>query len=187
MVKQARGGEEAIQINWKPFSLEQINQKIGPDHRVWDVPENEQHPSLWGLRAGTAAKNQGDDNLRRFLPLLLRARHEERKDLNDFGMLRDLAEKAGLDAARFERDLKDRASLDAVAASHAEAVETYGVFGTPTFVFPNRATAFLKMIRPRSLEEASKAFDTVLALMENEVFIGEVKRPQPPWPKGIFD
>ncbi|MEX2430738.1 MAG: DsbA family protein, partial [Dehalococcoidia bacterium] len=164
-----------------------INQKVGPEHRVWDLPESEQHQSLWGLRAGVAAANQGNDKLNRFLPLLLRARHEDRVDLSDLDEHKRLADEAGLDVARFESDIRDPASLQAVAASHTEAVEKYGVFGTPTFVFPNGASAFLKMVRPRSPEDASRAFETVVALMESEVFIGEVKRPQPPWPKGIFD
>ena len=184
-VKQARG-EEVLEVTWRPFSLEQVNQKVGPDHRVWDLPESEQHPSLWGLRAGVAAGNQGQDKLRAFLPLLLRARHEDRVELSDLDIHKRLAGEAGLDVARLEQDIRDPASLKAVAASYDEAREK-GVFGTPTFVFPNGASAFLKMVRPRTPEDASKAFDTLMALMEGELFIGEVKRPQPPWPKGIFD
>ena len=187
-VQEARGLDEApIEITWKPFSLEQVNQKIGPDYKAWDESDDDLNASLWGLRAGMAAKRQGEDAMRRYMPYLLRARHEERKDLGDKELLKSLARQAGLDIAQFEQDLNDRTTLDEIAASHTEAVEERGVFGTPTFVFENGASAFLKVIRPRSPEEAAKAFDSVVDVMQGVVFVGELKRPQPPWPKGVFD
>ena len=176
-----------MELNWKPFSLEQVNQKVGPDYHAWDESDDNLNASLWGLRAGTAAKRQGEDALRRYIPLLLKARHEDRRDLGDQELLKELAAKAGLDLARFEKDLADRTTLDEIAASHKEAVEERGVFGTPTFVFENGAAAFLKMIRPRTPQEAEKAFTSLVDMMEGQVFVGEVKRPQPPWPKGVFD
>ena len=187
-MKEARGTDEyPLEISWKPFSLEQVNQKVGPDYQAWDEADQDLNGSLWGLRAGTAAKRQGEEALRRYMPLLLKARHEERKELGDKELLKELAAQAGLDVAQFEKDLEDRSTLDEIAASHKEAVEQRGVFGTPTFVFENGASAFLKIIRPRTPEEAEKAFDSVVNVMESEIFVGELKRPQPPWPKGVFD
>ena len=186
-MKIARGGVEPLEINWKPFSLEQANQKVGPDHQAWALGDDELNDSLWGLRAGVAAGRQGDDAMRRYLPLLLQARHVDRSDLGDRELLKRLAAEAELDVARFERDLDDRSTLDDIAESHTKAVEERGVFGTPTFVFENGASAFLKVIPPRSPEEAAKAFDSVVDVMQGVVFVGELKRPQPPWPKGVFD
>ncbi|MCH8973544.1 MAG: hypothetical protein IH869_00560, partial [Chloroflexi bacterium] len=114
-------------------------------------------------------------------------RHVDRKELNDKELLGRLAAKAELDVPRFEKDLGDRSLLDAIAASHKHAVEDLGVFGTPTFVFENGAAAFLKMLKPRTQEEAVRSFDALIPVMEGEVAVGELKRPQPPWPKGIFD
>jgi protein-disulfide isomerase-like protein with CxxC motif len=185
-VKEAHGGEVRLEINWKPFSLEQVNQKVGPEYKAWEEADENLNGSLWGLRAGIAAKRQGEDAMRRYLPLLLRARHADRLDLGDHDLLKRLAAEAELDVAQFEKDLNDRTTLDEIGASHTEAVEK-GVFGTPTFVFENGASAFLKIIKPRSPEEAAKAFDSVVAVMEGSLFVGELKRPQPPWPKGVFD
>ena len=187
MVKAARGGEEPIEITWQPFSLQQVNQKVGPDYLAWSETDEELHHSVWGLRAGEAARLQGEDALRRFMPLILEARHVDRKELNDKELLKSLAAKAGLDVPRFEKDLGDRSLLDVIAASHTHAVEDLGVFGTPTFVFENGAAAFLKMLKPRTQEEAVRSFDALMPVMEGEVAVGELKRPQPPWPKGIFD
>jgi protein-disulfide isomerase-like protein with CxxC motif len=187
-VKEARGtGEYPIEINWMPFSLEQVNQKVGDDYHAWSEDDENLNESLWGLRAGQAAKRQGEDAMRRYMPLLLKARHEDRKDLGDRDLLKQLATEAGLDIARFEKDLDDRTTLDEIAASHTAAVEERGVFGTPTFVFENGASAFLKLIRPRTPEEANSAFDSLIQIMKSDIFVGEIKRPQPPWPKGVFD
>ena len=187
LVKQARGGEEQIELNWKPFSLDQVNQKVGEDYKVWSEPEENIPDRVWGLRAGVAAGRQGADALRRFMPLLLEARHEARENLGDMAVLSRVAADAGLDVERFERDVKDRSSLEEVAASHEAAVEQHGVFGTPTFVFEDGTSTFLKLIRPDTPEQANAAFDHVLGLMEANAYIGEIKRPQPPWPQGVFD
>lgn len=163
-----------------------MNQKVGPDYQAWTEPDEQLNPSLWGLRAGVAAGRQGPEALRRFLPLLLKARHERRMDLNDADGLRALAQEAGLDVARFEADLADRTTLDEIAASHAGAREM-GVFGTPTIVAEGGYPVFLKMIRPTSPADAAAAWEGVKGMISGLTFVAEVKRPQPPWPKGIFD
>ena len=181
------GGENPLEITWKPYSLAQTNQKEGPDYKAWDESDDNLDQSLWGLRAGQAARRQGEDALRAYLPLLLRARHEDRVSLDDKSLLCSLAEEAGLDVQQFTSDLEDRSTLNEIAASHKHAVEELGVFGTPTFVFEGGGSAFLKMIKPQTPEQALSAFNSLVGLMRNEVFVGEVKRPQPPWPKGVFD
>ena len=181
-VKQVYGDD--LQVNWKVFCLTQVNQKVGEGYQVWEEPDEKLPADLWGLRAGIAARRQKEELYWRVHLLILRARHEDRKDLGDKEMLRDVALKAGLDVERFMEDLDDRGTLQEIAQSHQEAVEQFGVFGTPTFVFPNGASAFLKLLSPATQEEALKTFETLMVLMENERFVGEVKRPQPPWPKG---
>ncbi len=181
------GGEAPIEVTWKPFSLEQVNQKVGPEYKAWEEPDENLNGSLWGLRAGQAARRQGEDALRAYLPLLLRARHEDRSELGDKDLLKRLAGEAGLDVEQFANDLDDRSTLDEIAASHKQAVEERGVFGTPTFVFEGGGSAFVKLIKPQNKEQALNAFNSLVGLVQNDMFVGEVKRPQPPWPKGVFD
>jgi len=133
-----------------------------------------------------AARRQGAEPHDRFLFLLLKARHVDRKELGDKEMLYGVAQEAGLDVAQFREDLEDPVTLQEVADSHTEAVEQYGVFGTPTFIFSDGGAAFLKMLRPDSAEDAARAYDTLMDLMQRDLFVGEVKRPQPPWPRGVF-
>ena len=70
-----------------------------------------------------------------------------------------------------------------MGADHTEAVEKYGIFGTPTFVFSNGNAAYLKTVQTPD-GQAAKTWETLVDMMGGRAYIGEVKRPQPPWPQG---
>jgi hypothetical protein len=70
-----------------------------------------------------------------------------------------------------------------VARDHEESVETHGAFGTPTFIFENGQSSYIKTFIPPE-EESMETFEHFVGLMSKRSYIGEVKRPQPPWPKG---
>ena len=184
-VREARGAD-AFHARWRPFSLEQINQTVGPEHKVWEVAEEEMPGGIMAHRAGRAALRQGEEAFARFHPLLLKARHEDRADLADRAVLEAVAGSAGLAVDRFKQDLADPSTLTEIVESHTASVAEHGVFGTPTFVFANGAGAFLKLIKPGDPGEAVRFFDALVEVMEAGLFIGEIKRPQPPWPKGVL-
>lgn len=105
----------------------------------------------------------------------------------DKSVLKKIAVECGLDLEKFTVDLEDRSTLDEIKTSHLEATETLGVFGTPTFVLEGGGSAFIKMIRPNTNQQALEAFESLISLLKSAPFLGEVKRPQPPWPRGVFD
>jgi len=176
---------EGLDITWKNFQLEQANSKEGPDWKVWDQPDVHQTRSLAAAMAGEAARRQGAEAHGRFHLALLKARHggDSRVALNEDAPLLDVARESGLDLARFEADSRDRSLLDVIASDHTEAVDEHGVFGTPTFVFENGNAIYLKSFIPPA-EESMDFFDHFVAIMADSPFVGELKRPQPPWPKG---
>lgn len=176
---------DLLEINWKAFSLEQANQSEGSDWKVWDQPDDYPSKGLWAQRAAEAAKRQGNELFQAFHLNLLKARHEDRKDLNDRDMLSDVAKRSGLDTNLFQSHLSDRSVLESLAHDHSVAVDKYGVFGTPTFVFENGSSAFLKLLKPPE-DEAVNTFENLLELMQQRLYVGELKRPQPPWPKGAY-
>ncbi len=180
--KQYKGNLEII---WKNFSLEQVNSKEGPDWKVWDQPDEYEGKGIWALRAGEAARKQGKENFERFHIALLKARHEERRSINQIEVLEDVAVKSGLDAEAFRRDLRDRSLLENIANDHTQAVEEYGVFGTPTFIFEDGLATYLKIFIPPE-EESISLFGHLVDIMAHRRYFGELKRPQPPWPKGVF-
>jgi len=100
-------------------------------------------------------------------------------------LISEILEKCGLDTIRFQYDLQDASILKIIEKDHTEATEVHGAFGTPTFIFENGQSAYLKTFIPPE-SEAEKTFEHFLGLFSDRSYIGEVKRPQPPWPKGAI-
>ena len=117
---------------------------------------------------------------------LLEARHADRRDIGKRDVLVEIATEAGGDVEGFAEDLDDRSLIEAIVRDHVEAADTHGVFGTPTFLFKNGRSAFLKILRTPP-EEAPKLTKLLFELMDNWSYVGEIKRPQPPWPRGAYD
>ena len=92
----------------------------------------------------------------------------------------DIAAEAGLDIGLFRESLEDPKLLQNIGKDHTHAVEQFGVFGTPTLVFPNGQTAFLKMRPPPPKDEAASVLQALYALIVDHPNIQEIKRPVPP-------
>ena len=86
---------------------------------------------------------------------------------------------------QFKKDLNDPALVETVAVDHEDADER-GIFGTPTFLFENGHAAYMKTFIPPE-DEAVDVFDSFVTLFGGRTYVGEVKAPQPPWPKGALD
>ena len=180
---------DRLEINWRHFSLEQINSRKGAEWKVWNELDLREARALLASVAGEAARRQGDDAaFDRFHLALLTARHAgDRIPLNQDEPLIKIAEEAGLDAERFAKDLNDPELLAAVVADHEAATAAdMSIFGTPTFLFENGHTAYMKTFIPPQ-EEAVEVFDSFVSLFGGRTYVGEVKSPQPPWPKGALD
>ncbi len=178
---------KTVEVDWQPFSLSQVNSDKGDDFKYWEQPEviDGSDKTLLAHQAGLAAKRQGKEAFESFFMTLLRARHEDKKDLMDPAVIEEAVENSGLDGARFREDLADPDLLREIGESHTRAVEEYGAFGVPTYVFPGGNAAFLKMFVPPD-EEAGEIYDMVTKVMSEAKHVGELKRPQPPWPHGVI-
>ena len=168
-------------INWRYFSLEQVNNQQGPQWKVWEQPGDYASPGLRAFWAAGAARRQGEAAFDCFHIALLKARHEQRRDTADMNILAEVAESVGLDMTQFHKDLADRRLLTKLAEDHAFAAETLGVFGTPTLVFPQRQAIFLKMSLPPP-EDCLSVFTELHHLVDRRRYIREVKRPNAPMP-----
>jgi protein-disulfide isomerase-like protein with CxxC motif len=184
-VREATGKE--LEVDWQPFSLAQINSDKGEDFKYWEQPGalDGSDYTLLAHKAGLAAKRQGKPAFDSFFMALLKARHEDKKDLMDPSVIQEAAAKAGLDLGRFREDLADPDLLREIGESHTRAVEEYGAFGVPTYVFPNGTSAFVKMFIPPD-DQVADVYDTLVKMVNDIKHVGEVKRPQPPWPHGII-
>jgi len=167
-----------LTINWRYFSLEQVNNKQGPQWKIWEQPEDYPSRGLRAFWAAEAARRQGETAFDSFHIALLRARHEQRRNIADMDTLIEVAKSVDLEMAHFQKDVRDRQLLAKLAEDHTFAVETLGIFGTPTLVFPERQAIFLKMSPPPSPEECLSIFTELRHLAERRRCIHEVKRPQ---------
>jgi len=164
-------------INWKYFSLEQVNSQQGPRWKIWKQPGDYSSRGLLAFRAAEAAWRQGEAAFLSFHLALLKAKHEDERDIADINVLTAVAGSAGLEISRFEKDMSDRQLLNRLAEDHAYAVTTLGVFGTPTLVFPEKQAIFLKMSPPPPPDECLPVFSELYHLTYRRRGIRELKRP----------
>ena len=176
----AGSGARRLHIGWRYFSLSQVNSKEA-GWTVWGAPPNEAVPGRLAFQAAEAARRQG-----RFEELhmpLLHAGHRDRLNIDRLGVVEKVAAEAGLDMARFASDLADPTILDALARDHREGVDEHGVFGTPTFVFPDGDAAYVRLGAPVEDSDAVELFDRLMLIAADEPRIREIKRPRKPTPE----
>ncbi len=187
-VKKAYG--DNLNITWRNFSLEQnahnLKEGLDSDWKVWDDGDPAERRSLVSQIAAEAAKRQGDDLHAAFHLALLTARHggEGRLSLSDEEAILEIATSVGLDAAQMREDMKDPELRRIIGEDHEAAIAD-GIFGTPTYIFENGNMAYLKAFIPED-EDAVASFEHYIALANHRNYFGEIKRPQPPWPRGVL-
>ena len=169
--------ERPIDIRWRYFSLAQVNSKE-EGWTAWAAPAAERVRGRLAFKAAEAARRQ--DRFDPFHANLLAARHQDRLDIEDAKVVDQIADESGLELERFRRDLADPTILEALARDHKYAVATHGVFGTPTFVFPNGASAYIRLAEAPSGADALQLFDSLLAIAADEPRVLEIKRPTRP-------
>lgn len=168
-----------LKIGWRYFSLAQVNSK-DEGWTAWDAPESEMVRGRLAFKAAEAARRQGRfENLH--MPLL-RARHRDRLDIDQTDVVERVAEESGLDIQRFRGDMADQTILEPLARDHRDAVARYGVFGTPTFVFRDGASAYVRLSEAVEGPGAGELFERLLTVAAHEPRILEMKRPTRPSP-----
>ena len=170
--------ERNVEVVWRYFSLSQVNSRQDPSWTVWGAPASEPVQGRLAFAAAEAARRQ--DRFGNIHMALLRARHRDRKNLDDPGVVEKVALESGLDLDRFRKDLADPDILNTLASDHLEARGKHGVFGTPTFVFTNGAAAYVRLAQPPQNGEAVRVLDEIVAVGAREPSILEIKRPIKP-------
>ncbi|MEO8745515.1 MAG: DsbA family protein [Candidatus Dormiibacterota bacterium] len=174
-----RSGGHKLNIGWRYFSLSQVNAK-DDGWAVWTAAADERVRGRLAFKAAEAARRQGRFEVMH-LPLL-QARHRDRLDIDEVAVVEQVAIEAGLDLERFRQDVADPDILLALARDHQHAVSKLGVFGTPTFVFPDGASAYVCLSEAPEGTDAIRVFDRLRAIAADEPRILEIKRPTKPSP-----
>jgi len=168
-----------LKVTWRYFSLAQVNSK-DEGWTIWDAPSSERVKGRLAFRAAEAARRQ--DHFEELHTPLLQARHRDRLDIDQLEVVERVAVDSGLDLERFRKDIGDPGILDSLARDHREAVSRHGVFGTPTIVFPDGASAYIRLGEAPEDAAAIRVFDHLLAVAAGEPTILEIKSPSNPAP-----
>ncbi|MGE3799132.1 MAG: DsbA family protein, partial [Thermomicrobiales bacterium] len=123
-----------LTLNWKYFPLEQVNAGDDPDWKLWEQPLDFSSRGRMAFHGAIAARNQSEAAFEAFHYALLDAKHLDGQNLGRRQIVIDVARRAGLDVAGFERDLDDASLLANIGLDYEEGRSRHGVFGTPTLV-----------------------------------------------------
>ena len=177
---QQQSGDGQVEITWKFFPLEQINAPPDAEAPIWDLPSDRRSRGRDSLHAAAAARRQGGDAFNRFHEAVLTLKHEEGQDHGKRSTLDEAAQRAGLDLGRFAVDLDDRDLLQEIRNDYVAGREGYGVFGTPTLVFPNGQSAYLQILPPPPPDEAVPLWNDVVRAVQDRPYLLEIKRSKRP-------
>ena len=173
-------GDNPIEVTWKFFPLEQVNAPEDADMPIWELPPDRRSRGRDSLHAAAAARRQGREEFARFHAALLTLKHDEEQDHGRRSTLDEAASRAQLDLTRFAADLDDRALLKEIEKDYVAGREELGVFGTPTFVFPNGQSAYLRILPPPPPDEAVAFWLDFVRDVRDRPYLQEIKRPRRP-------
>ncbi len=168
-----------LDVTWRYFSLAQVNSK-DDGWTAWEAPESEHVRGRVAFKAAEAARRQ--DAFDQLHTPLLEARHRDRLDIDEIEGVERVAVDAGLDLKQFRKDIADPRILDSLERDHLQARNEHGVFGTPTFVFPDGASAYVRLAEAPDAADAPGVFDRLISIVAGEPSILEIKRPRRPTP-----
>jgi len=174
-----RSPNPRLNVTWRYFSLTQVNSK-DDGWTVWDAPASEPARGRLAFKAAEAARRQ--DRFDDFHMPLLEARHRDRLDIDQIEVIERVAVDCGLEIERFRKDLADPRILESLKRDHTQAISVHGVFGTPTFVFPEGAAAYIRLAEAPDPAESNRVFERLVSIAADEPSILELKRPRKPTP-----
>ncbi len=164
-----------LQVNWRFFSLEEINRAEGKKHpweRDWSYG--------WSMmRIGALLRRTSMADLDAWYERAGRALHVEGLKPHDPQVARHLLGELGLDPALVDAAIADPTTNDEVLADHQRVVGASG-YGVPTLFFSDGQCLFGPvLIDPPSGEAAVRLWDAVLAWTEFPQLY-ELQRPKTP-------
>lgn len=171
-IREVRGATD-LQIDWRFFSLEEINRSVGKLHpweREWSYG--------WGLlRVAALLRRRSMEECDRFYAVAGRALHVEGRKPHRPEVAAELLASIGLDPAIVDAAIKDPTTHDDVRADH-EAVVSHGGFGVPTLVFDDGSHLYGPVMTPAPTGDDALALWELVLATRRFPHLYEIKRPK---------
>ena len=151
-----------LQVNWRFFSLEEINRVEGKKHpweREWSYG--------WSMmRIGALLRRQSMADLDAWYARAGRALHVEGHKPHERSVARHLLAELGMDPDLVDAAIADPSTHDEVRAEHQRVVDANG-YGVPTLFFPDGQCLFGPvLVDPPTGDAAVRLWDAVVAWTE---------------------
>ncbi len=161
-----------LTIDWKFFSLEEINLKPGKKHpwqREWSYG--------WSMmRIGALLRRHDMALLDEWYERAGRALHEEGKRPHNPVVAHHIVGEMGLDPALVDEAIADPTTHDEIHAEHARVVQ-HGGYGVPTLFFGEHCLFGPVLIDPPTGDAAMRLWNAVTAWVEFP-HLFELQRPK---------
>lgn len=161
-----------IELNWRFFSLEEINRVEGKKHpweREWSYG--------WSMmRVAALLRRASMDDCGRWYERAGRALHEEGHKPHDPNVARHLLEEIGCDPALVDDAIADPTTHDEVRQEHGKVVANGG-YGVPTLFIDDHCLFGPVLIDPPMGDSALRLWDAVNAWTEFP-HLYELQRPK---------
>ncbi|MFT3853901.1 MAG: DsbA family protein [Ilumatobacteraceae bacterium] len=165
-----------LQIDWRFFSLEEVNRPEGKRH-PWE------RPLAYGwtpMRIGALLRRTDMDACDRWYEVCGKALHEDGRRFYDAGVAHDLLESIGQPPSVWEDAQADPTTHDDVRADHELAVSRYGGFGVPIIVFEDDRAVFGPVVVPAPTGEDALALWDLTVAYAKIPGLFELKTPKTP-------
>lgn len=159
-------------VTFLPYFLNQGMGAEGQD--TWDDPAHQ--ADLLALAAGVAVRDRFPEHFLAVHRALFRARHRESADLRDRAVVRGVLSGAGVDADAVLAEVDSGWPAKVIRQEHEHSVETFEVFGVPTFIVGDDAVFARLMNRPEGDGALARAtIDRILGLIGDHPELNEFK------------
>ena len=164
--------QNGIEINWKFFSLEEVNRIEGKKHpweREWSYG--------WSmLRIGALLRRTSMDDLDHWYERAGRALHEDGLRPHEPEVARHLLQEIGLDPALVDEAIADQSTHDEVRNEHQKVIDAGG-YGVPTMFIDGQCLFGPVLIDPPTGDAAMRLWDAYMAWLEFP-HLYELQRPK---------
>jgi hypothetical protein len=161
-----------FEVEFIPWTLSQNHRSPGsPD--VWDDPG--QDAALVALASSVSVRDEQPEFFLAAHEALFRARHDDAVRLSTMEEIDRVLRTVGVDMSKLSADVASRRPHRVIGESF-HAMQTYEVFGVPTFIVASDATFVRYMKPPNGDGEASiRIIESLIALMSSQPELNEFK------------